>query len=107
MDKPIFIIGFGLYGSVYIPSEYNAYIELIYTSSNKILGSNDTTFSCDGSTSIFRVLFEEPIQVLPNISYTASATIKVYFFLCIYIYILYFFLVYSNFLIMIVIISEI
>jgi BTB/POZ domain-containing protein 1/2 len=77
VDHPIFVLGFGLYGSVYLPAEYSVFIELIHTPTNKVLGSNDTTFSSDGSTSVFRVMFEEPIQVLANNSYTASATIKV------------------------------
>lgn len=77
MDHQIFVIGFGLYGSVHTPSEYCVCIELIKTSTNKVIGRNDTTFTSDGSRSIFRIMFEEPVLIMPNISYIASATIKV------------------------------
>lgn len=42
-----------------------------------MLGQNDTGFSCDGSASTFRVMFKEPVEVLPNVNYTACATLKV------------------------------
>lgn len=41
------------------------------------LGQNDTGFSCDGSPNTFRVMFKEPIEILPSVSYTACATLKV------------------------------
>lgn len=41
------------------------------------LGQNDTGFSCDGSANTFRVMFKEPIEILPSVSYTACATLKV------------------------------
>lgn len=43
---------------------------------NHMLGQNDTGFSCDGTATTFRVMFKEPIEILPNISYTACATLK-------------------------------
>lgn len=45
--------------------------------SAKVMGSNDPTFQCDGSTSTFRVMFKEPVEILPNTSYIACATLKV------------------------------
>lgn len=51
--------------------------QIIHTDSNTILGQNDTGFSCDGSASTFRVMFKEPVEVLPNVNYTACATLKV------------------------------
>ena len=45
------------------------------------MGANDTSFQCDGSNSTFRVMFKEPVEILPNTSYTACSTLKVpYFF---------------------------
>lgn len=41
------------------------------------LGQNDTGFSCDGTATTFRVMFKEPVEILPNVSYTACATLKV------------------------------
>ena len=43
----------------------------------KGMGCNDTSFQCDGSTSTFRVMFKEPVEVLPNTNYIACATLKV------------------------------
>uniref|UniRef100_A0A8C2QZA1 BTB domain-containing protein n=1 Tax=Capra hircus TaxID=9925 RepID=A0A8C2QZA1_CAPHI len=51
-------------------------IKIIHTDSNTVLGQNDTGFSCDGSASTFRVMFKEPVEVLPNVNYTACATLK-------------------------------
>lgn len=41
------------------------------------MGQNDTSFQCDGTNSTFRVMFKEPVEILPNTSYTACATLKV------------------------------
>lgn len=41
------------------------------------MGSNDTSFQCDGTTSTFRVMFKEPVEILPNTSFVACATLKV------------------------------
>lgn len=54
-----------------------AALQIIHTDSNTVLGQNDTGFSCDGSASTFRVMFKEPVEVLPNVNYTACATLKV------------------------------
>ena len=42
------------------------------------MGANDTSFQCDGSNSTFRVMFKEPVEILPNTSYTACSTLKVH-----------------------------
>ena len=44
---------------------------------SQTLGQNDTGFSCDGSANTFRVMFKQPLEILPNVSYTACATLKV------------------------------
>nr|XP_034975345.1 BTB/POZ domain-containing protein 2 isoform X2 [Zootoca vivipara] len=72
VNKRIFIVGFGLYGSIHGPTDY----QIIHTDSNTILGQNDTGFSCDGSSNTFRVMFKEPVEILPTVSYTACATLK-------------------------------
>lgn len=45
--------------------------------SGKVMGCNDTSFQCDGSTSTFRVMFKEPVEINPNTNYIACATLKV------------------------------
>ncbi|KAK7793673.1 hypothetical protein R5R35_013153 [Gryllus longicercus] len=75
-DRRIFVVGFGLYGSIHGPSEYDVHLQVIHTASGKVCGSNNTTFSCDGSSYTFRVMFKEPVEILPNTSYTASVTLK-------------------------------
>ncbi|XP_026133299.1 BTB/POZ domain-containing protein 2-like isoform X3 [Carassius auratus] len=77
VSRRIFIVGFGLYGSIHGPTDYQVNIQIIHTDSNTVVGQNDTGFSCDGSASTFRVMFKEPVEVLPNVSYTACATLKV------------------------------
>ncbi|XP_073704562.1 BTB/POZ domain-containing protein 2 [Garra rufa] len=76
VNRRIFIVGFGLYGSIHGPTDYQVNIQIIHTDSNTVLGQNDTGFSCDGSASTFRVMFKEPVEVLPNVNYTACATLK-------------------------------
>lgn len=77
VDHPIFVIGFGLYGSISHASQYQVHIEIIQATTNKVIASNHTCFTCDGSDSVFRVLFEEPVFIDPNTNYIASASIKV------------------------------
>ena len=43
----------------------------------RLLGSNEISFSSDGTNATFRVMFKEPIEIQHNTNYTASATLKV------------------------------
>ncbi|KAJ8357747.1 hypothetical protein SKAU_G00205410 [Synaphobranchus kaupii] len=76
VNRRIFVVGFGLYGSIHGPTDYQVNIQIIHTDSNIVLGQNDTGFSCDGSANTFRVMFKEPVEILPNVNYTACATLK-------------------------------
>uniref|UniRef100_A0A6Q2YC41 BTB domain-containing protein n=1 Tax=Esox lucius TaxID=8010 RepID=A0A6Q2YC41_ESOLU len=76
VNRRIFVVGFGLYGSIHGPTDYQVNIQIIHTDSNTVLGQNDTGFSCDGSSNTFRVMFKEPVEILPNVNYTACATLK-------------------------------
>lgn len=76
VDKRIFLVGYGVYGSVHGPAEYEVLIELIHTASGKIIATNSTTFSCDGSNYTYRLMFKEPMEIMANTIYTASATFK-------------------------------
>ena len=58
VDTRIFVVGFGLYGSIHGPSEYDVTIQLLHTGSGRILGSNEIMFNSDGSNSSFRVMFK-------------------------------------------------
>ena len=80
VDRRIYVVGFGLYGSIHGPDTYQVTIQIIHTSSERLLGSNEVSFNSDGSQSTFRVMFKEPIEVQPNTNYTASATLKVILF---------------------------
>src|SRR4051812_3232499 len=70
------MLGFGLYGSIYGKCEYHAVIKLIRCEQNTICAENALTFDCDGTNSTFRVLFKEPVEVLPDVEYIASATLQ-------------------------------
>ena len=76
VDRRIFVVGFGLYGSIHGPSEYQVNIQIIHTGSGRLLGSNEISFSSDGTNATFRVMFKEPIEIQPNTNYTASGTLK-------------------------------
>lgn len=76
VNRRIFVVGFGLYGSIHGPTEYQVNIQILQSDNGKVIGVNDTSFQCDGSNSTFRVMFKEPVEILPNVSYTACATLK-------------------------------
>ncbi|XP_057181559.1 BTB/POZ domain-containing protein 2a isoform X2 [Triplophysa rosa] len=76
VNRRIFVVGFGLYGSIHGPTDYQVNIQIIHTDSNTVLGQNDTGFSCDGTASTFRVMFKDPVEILPSVNYIACATLK-------------------------------
>lgn len=76
VNRRIFVVGFGLYGSIHGPTEYTVNIQILHMDTGKVMGCNDTSFQCDGSTSTFRVMFKEPVEILPNTNYIACATLK-------------------------------
>jgi BTB/POZ domain-containing protein 1/2 len=76
VDRKIYLVGFGLFGSFLGPSSYEVSIQLIHTPTGKVLASNDTSFQCNGQADTFRVLFNKPIEIVANSNYTACATLK-------------------------------
>ncbi|XP_072938186.1 BTB/POZ domain-containing protein 2-like [Epargyreus clarus] len=76
VDQRIFVVGFGLYGSYFGPTEYEVHLQIIHLATKKVCGSNTTTFCCDGTDDTFRAMFKEPVEILPNTSYIASAKLK-------------------------------
>ncbi|XP_050420354.1 BTB/POZ domain-containing protein 6-B isoform X2 [Adelges cooleyi] len=71
VDRRVFIVGFGLYGSSTGAADYNVKIELKRL--GRILAENNTKFFSDGSSNTFHVHFTHPVQVDPELFYTASA----------------------------------
>ncbi|KAK1785253.1 hypothetical protein P4O66_018651 [Electrophorus voltai] len=76
VNRRISLLGFGLYGSIHGPADYHVSIQIFESEKNKSLAQNDTGFSCDGTANTFRVLFKEAVELLPNVSYMACATLK-------------------------------
>lgn len=76
VDRRIFLLGYGVYGSMHGPAIYEVLIELTHTASGKLIATNATRFSCDGSKYTYRLMFKELAEILPNTIYTASATFK-------------------------------
>ncbi|CAF0902528.1 unnamed protein product, partial [Brachionus calyciflorus] len=76
VNQKIYVLGFGLYGSIYGKCEYQAIIQLIHFDSCKTCAQNSTNFFCDGTKSTFAVYFKEPVQILADTDYIASATLK-------------------------------
>lgn len=76
VDRRIFLLGYGVYGSTQEPAIYEVTVELIHTASGKVIATNTTSFSCDGSKYTYRLMFKELAEILPNTIYTASATFK-------------------------------
>ncbi|TMS37963.1 hypothetical protein L596_004792 [Steinernema carpocapsae] len=76
VDRHIYILGFGLHGSMHGSSEYQVLIEITSGATGEVLAQNDTSFKSDGSTNTFRVLFKEPVLIMPNTTYIASACLQ-------------------------------
>ncbi|XP_054756612.1 BTB/POZ domain-containing protein 2-like [Lytechinus pictus] len=76
VNRRIFVVGFGLYGSIHGPADYSVNIQIIHADTEEMMGQNDTSFSCDGTDSTFRVMFKDPIEIQPCENYVASATLK-------------------------------
>ncbi|CAI5449725.1 unnamed protein product [Caenorhabditis angaria] len=62
VDRRIFVVGLGLYGSVLEQHEYKVQIKIIHCGTSKTLAEHDTSF--------------EPVEILPGITYIASALIR-------------------------------
>jgi BTB/POZ domain-containing protein 3/6 len=62
VDRRIFIVGFGLYGSSNGAADYSVKMEL--KRAGQVIADTDTTLSSDGSSKTFHVYFPHPIQVL-------------------------------------------
>jgi len=73
VDRRIFIVGFGLYGSSNGSADYAVRIEL--KQSGKVLASNAQKFFSDGSSNTFHVHFDNPVQIEADKSYTASVVL--------------------------------
>lgn len=71
VDRRVFIVGFGLYGSSNGAADYSVRIELKRL--GRPLAENNTKFFSDGSSNTFPVYFENPVQIEPEMLYTASA----------------------------------
>ncbi|XP_074036981.1 BTB/POZ domain containing protein 3 lute isoform X2 [Leptinotarsa decemlineata] len=70
VDRRIFVVGFGLYGSSNGAADYAVKIELKRL--GRVLAENNTKFFSDGSSNTFHVYFDNPIQIEPESFYTAS-----------------------------------
>ncbi|XP_047736582.1 BTB/POZ domain-containing protein 6-B isoform X2 [Hyalella azteca] len=71
VDRRIFVVGFGLYGSSSGAADYTVRIEL--KKYGEVLASHSTKFFSDGSSTTFPVYFPHPVQVERDVYYTASA----------------------------------
>ena len=61
VDRRIFIVGFGMYGSSNGSADYTVRIQLKH--SGKVMADNTQKFVSDGSSNTFHVFFDHPVQV--------------------------------------------
>ena len=74
VNRSIYVIGFGLYGSKGIRTTYSVTIEL--KDGGFLLRKKCQMISCDGSDNIFPVHFNSPVRIATNTFYTASLNVK-------------------------------
>jgi len=73
VDRRIFIVGFGMYGSSNGSADYTVRIQLKHN--GKMMADNSQSFQSDGSSNTFHVFFDHPVQIEADKSYTASAVL--------------------------------
>ena len=73
VDRRIFIVGFGMYGSSNGSADYTVRIQLKHN--GKMMADNTQSFQSDGSSNTFHVFFDHPVQIEADKSYTASAVL--------------------------------
>ncbi|KFV62346.1 BTB/POZ domain-containing protein 2, partial [Dryobates pubescens] len=84
VNKRIFVVGFGLYGSIHGPTDYQVNIQVLLAAGGLLAHSGvhrpqnlkGEGAGCDFWPGTFRVMFKEPVEILPNVNYTACATLK-------------------------------
>ncbi len=74
VDKPILLLGYGLFGCKDRAADYKVTMEL--QCDNGSLAKTDTSFHSNGLKYIYSVYFEKPVQVENNVCYTALVTLK-------------------------------
>lgn len=77
VDRKIYLVGLGLFGSNHGPMDYDVTISLIHTSTSEVICQNQTVLQSDGTHNTFKTFFKEPVEIIPNSLYTVSAGIKV------------------------------
>jgi len=75
VDYPVFLKGFGLYGSMNEVFTYKVTLEVSKSCSGMVIARTETDFMSNGKNQTFRVYFEEPVEIQPNIQYIASVTL--------------------------------
>ena len=76
VTRPIYIVGFGLYGNDTPGSIYKIIIQLIHCETREVLGQNEMEHETDGSKKPYLARFPEPIAIDAETQYVASATIR-------------------------------
>ncbi|KAE9554159.1 hypothetical protein FO519_002639 [Halicephalobus sp. NKZ332] len=75
VDYPVLLKGFGLYGSMNEIFTYKVTLEVSKSCSGTVVAKNETDFVSNGKSETFRVYFDEPVEIQPNIQYIASVTL--------------------------------
>uniref|UniRef100_A0A915PUH9 BTB domain-containing protein n=1 Tax=Setaria digitata TaxID=48799 RepID=A0A915PUH9_9BILA len=74
VDRRIYIVGYGLYGSNERNSQYKLRMEL--KKGDELLESKKTVLSSTGSPEPILVHFDHPVQIEPEVKHTASVTME-------------------------------
>jgi len=76
VDRRIYVVGFGLYGGLYGTKEYSVDIHLSHAKNATVLASHNEKFVSDGSKETYKIMFDDPIEIAPDVIYIASATLR-------------------------------
>lgn len=76
VDAPICLKGFGLFGSMNKAIAYSVIIEVSNSNSGTVVAKAERELQTDGTSEIFRVFFDDPVDIEPNTLYIASVTMK-------------------------------
>ncbi|XP_044742026.1 BTB/POZ domain-containing protein 2-like [Chrysoperla carnea] len=78
VDRPVIIVGFGLFGPIHSHGSVvlDVNLELKHKDTDTIVGSTEISFSSDGSLQMYQVNFDESILITSHTYYTATVYIN-------------------------------
>jgi len=76
VDDPVSVSGFLLYGSHSGTAAHRVAMQISHPATGRVLANHQAILKSDGSQSLFPVRFASPVDLEPEVTYTASVTVS-------------------------------